>query len=347
MSGTSMDGLDIALCSFYFNEDKVSFCLSHAKTISYPTSLESQLRQATELKSEDLCLLDKTLGLYFAEQVNAFMKEFHVDRAEIDAIASHGHTIFHQPEKGFTLQIGCGSSIALHTQIPVINDFRTKDVLMGGQGAPLVPIGDFDLFGDHADGFLNLGGFSNISFKKNDAIIAFDICPCNLPLNTFSEKLGFPYDKNGALAESGQVDGDQLQQWNSLAFYEQAAPKSLGTEWLTTQFYTQTKLSLSPLDLLCTGAEHIAIQIAKQIEYHQLRKVLITGGGAKNAYLLARLRKHTTVELILPESNLIEFKEALIFAYLGALFLQGKPNNIPSVTGARNAVCGGVRHEAC
>jgi anhydro-N-acetylmuramic acid kinase len=344
MSGTSLDGLDIACCLFDFKDDFTTFELLHAKTIAYPHTLERPLRLATSLKSDELCLLDKQLGAYFAEQILVFIQEFQLNKSEIAAVASHGHTIFHQPNKGFTLQIGCGSTIALNTGIAVINDFRTKDVLLGGQGAPLVPIGDFDLFSQQADAFLNLGGFSNISLKQKDKIIAFDICPCNLPLNRFAAMNGYTFDKGGMLAKKGSVHKEQLMAWDKLPYYLQEAPKSLGTEWLDENFYAKYHTDLLPEDSLRTCVEHIANQIGSQLEKFSINRVLVTGGGAKNTFLLQQLKRFTQAEIIVPADNLIDFKEALIFAYLGALFLQGKPNNVPSVTGAKTSVCGGVMH---
>ncbi len=344
MSGTSLDGVDIAYCTFEFSNQKTEFELTHTKTVSYPLGLENTLRSATLLKSEDLCFLDKQLGLFFAQQVTLFMEEKQLKIEDIDAIASHGHTVFHQPDRGFTLQIGCGATIALKTGIKVINDFRTKDVLMGGQGAPLVPKGDFDLFQDQADGFLNLGGFSNISLKKEGVITAFDICPCNLPLNSFSGKMGLSFDKGGALAKSGNLNHKQLAVWDSLAYYNQPAPKSLGTEWLEKYFFSQMDKTLSAPDALRTCVEHITHQVAKELKKYNLNRVFVTGGGAKNDFLISRLRNTTKTEIFIPNKTTVDFKEALVFAYMGALFLQGKPNNVPSVTGAKTSVCGGVLH---
>ncbi len=344
MSGTSLDGVDIAYCTFEFSNQKTEFELTHTKTVSYPLGLENTLRSATLLKSEDLCFLDKQLGLFFAQQVTLFMEEKQLKIEDIDAIASHGHTVFHQPDRGFTLQIGCGATIALNTGIKVINDFRTKDVLMGGQGAPLVPIGDFDLFQDQAESFLNLGGFSNISLKREGVIMAYDICPCNLPLNFFAGKLGISFDEGGKIAKSGIVNKRQLATWNSLVYYNQPAPKSLGTEWLEKHFFSQLDNSLNASDALRTCVEHITHQISKELKKYNLKRVFVTGGGAKNDFLISQLQNSTETELIIPNKTTVDFKEAIVFAYLGALYLQGKPNNVPSVTGARTSVCGGVLH---
>ncbi|MFM7636309.1 MAG: anhydro-N-acetylmuramic acid kinase [Crocinitomicaceae bacterium] len=344
MSGTSLDGLDIACCTFEFTDETVGFEITHAKTVAYPLALENLLRSATLLKSEDLCFLDKQLGLFFAQQVTLFMEDKQLKIEAIDAIASHGHTVFHQPNRGFTLQIGCGATIALKTGIKVINDFRTKDVLMGGQGAPLVPIGDFDLFRDQADGFLNLGGFSNISLKRENSITAYDICPCNLPLNLFSGKMGFSFDEGGKLAKSGVINQKQLEVWDSLTYYNKLAPKSLGTEWLEEYFYAHFDSSISLPDALRTCVRHIVNQVTKEFNNYNLNRVLVTGGGAKNDFLISQMLSATKTELVIPDKIIVDFKEALIFAYLGALFLQGKPNNVPSVTGARAAVCGGTLH---
>ena len=345
MSGTSLDGLDIAFCIFKFSTQGISFEIPYCETVDYPEELVQILKESKQLSSEELILADKKLGRYFGEKVNAFIHENNIDRQTIDAISSHGHTVFHQPHKGFTLQIGCGASVSKETGILVINDFRTKDVLHGGQGAPLVPKGDFDLFGEVADGFLNLGGFANISFKKGNIISAYDISPCNLPLNYFANLKNLNFDEGGKLAACGQIHEELLSKLNLISYYQENGPKSLGTEWLDSCFYSHFIKTLLPEDSIRTCLEHISFQISKQIEENELKKILISGGGAKNDFLVNQIQAKTKAKLIIPEKNIIDFKEALIFAYLGALNILGLPNNVPSVTGATKEICGGVRHE--
>jgi anhydro-N-acetylmuramic acid kinase len=278
--------------------------------------------------------------------VNQFIHKHKIDVHDIHSIASHGHTIFHQPEKGFTVQIGCGSTIALHTGINVVNDFRTKDVILGGQGAPLVPIGDFELFGNYATSFLNIGGFSNVSFQQNGKIVAFDCAPGNLPLNKLAHSKGLSYDKNGEIARSGEINFFLLDLLNALPFYQESGPKSLGIEWLETHFYPLIKFDRDIENNLRTILEHEAYQIGTLLNAQQQESVLITGGGALNSFLIERISHYFNGKVHLPDRKIIEFKEAIIFAFLGALYAQNQPNCLQEVTGASRSVCGGVFHRA-
>lgn len=343
MSGTSMDGLDIALVKFDQENGRWSYDLQHCKTYSYPHEWLRKLTNSKQLSGLELMMTDKDLGIYFGQRVIEFLKEFELDKSKIDFIASHGHTIFHQPEKRLTTQIGCGQSIAFTSGIPVINDFRTKNVLAGGQGAPLVPIGDLLLFPEH-DACLNIGGFSNISIKTIDGIIAYDVCPGNLPLNFFAQRLGKEYDKGGLIASQGTIDHELLQELNSISFYSEAYPKSLGTEWLEEKFMSKISGSIKNQDALRTIAEHISIQLAASFDTHKVQNVLITGGGAKNDYLIELLRSKTSAQIVIPEESIIDFKEALIFGFLGALYTLKTPNSLASVTGSDQDVIGGAFH---
>ena len=345
MSGTSLDGLDIAHVRFEENQGKISFDLVHFETFDYQEDFRLLLKNATQLSAEKLFELDKKIGWVFAEKVNAYINKHQIEKENINAIASHGQTIFHQPQFGFTTQIGCGATLAFHTNIPVINDFRTLDVVAGGQGAPLVPIGDKLLFGELADAFLNIGGFCNISFEKENKQTAFDICPGNLPLNQLVQTIGLTYDKNGELAESGKLNATLFSQLNELNFYQLPYPKSLGTEWLESNFIPLLDSEIPLVDKLRTVTEHVAFQIAKTLNDNQLKSVYLTGGGAKNAFLINRLSAHFLGEIIIPEEKTIESKEALIFALLGALYLWDIPSNVPSVSGASEALILGTYHK--
>jgi len=345
MSGTSLDGLDIAHVRFHFSDDShVEFELLHCKTVPYSDELVQQLTQIDQLTLSAVLILDKALGRFYADEINVFIQENQISKNQIAAIASHGQTILHQPSNGFTLQIGCGTTLAYYTGINVVNDFRTKDVVAGGQGAPLVPIGDFDLFNDQAEAFLNIGGFTNVSFKKEGQIIAFDIAPGNLPLNKLASSKGLPYDKDGELARSGEINFFLLDLLNTLPYYAQEAPKSLGTEWLEEHFYPLVKFDKEIENNLRTLTEHIGNQVGNALNDTGVETVLVTGGGAKNAFLMERIRSYFNGELIVPDATIIDFKEAIIFAYLGALYLLGKPNALCSVTGAQRNTSGGVLH---
>ncbi len=344
MSGTSMDGLDVCLSTFESHEGQgYSFDIQHAHTFKYDINLLDRLSKAKKLPSEELFDLDKKLGLFFADSINQFIEKFKVDKSKVDAIASHGHTIFHQPNRGFTVQIGCGDTIASRTGIQVINDFRQKDVIAGGQGAPLVPIGDHLLFGNQADAFLNIGGFANISIPS-EKTIAFDISPGNLPLNSIAQEFGRDFDEGGIVARSGKIDNTILEKLNNLSFYNRKPPKSLGTEWLEHEFIPILNEIKSPENRMRTCVSHLACQIDRVCKEFNIGKLYLTGGGVYNTFLLEEIKSFGSTELILPTVEIIEFKEALIFGFLGALYLDGKTNVLSSVTGASKDVTGGVLH---
>jgi anhydro-N-acetylmuramic acid kinase len=339
MSGTSLDGIDLAFCTF--NKDGDKFIISNASTYPYDLAWKNRLRTAHLLNGQDLAALDAELSTLFSSTILAFIKDFNLDLESIDAIASHGHTIFHQPEKGFTLQIGKSSYIAAKTGIKVISDFRSADIALGGQGAPLVPIGDFALFSNFTNR-INLGGFANISFEEDATTYAYDICPANMALNQIANKLGHAFDDNGSISRSGKVDSVLLKKLNELNYYLKKHPKSLGLEWYTAVFNPILKNSTSSyMDILRTLVEHISIQISNSMIQGD---VLISGGGAHNAFLIERIEANCSNTIILPEDLLIDFKEALIFAYLGNLRLQNKINVLSSVTGANRDHCAGNIH---
>lgn len=345
MSGTSLDGLDIVFAELKkLGPTEWSHQILASETIPYSDRLVGKLLEVTTLNGSQIMKLDAELGSFFANAVNEFIQKNNLVKSEIDAIASHGQTIYHQPEKKYTTQIGNPAIIAVETGIRTIGDFRTKDVLYGGQGAPLVPIGDYYLFGNVADAFVNIGGFANISIIKNGAVKAFDVCPGNLPLNKLVHSRGQEYDKNGDIARTGELNYFLLDLLNSLPFYESEGPKSLGTEWLEQNFYPLLKFDKDIESNLATVVEHIANKIGDELNKNDVSKVLVTGGGAKNAFLMERLARYYKGEFVEIDNKLIDFKEGLIFALLGALFLEGEPNCLASVTGASKNVCGGVLH---
>lgn len=337
MSGTSLDGLDVAAVELVRENDIWKFEIKKAVTIDYPNDLEEKLRNAPELNGEELTRLHFQYGKYLGEQVNEFISN---SNFAPDLIASHGHTVFHRPEEGITLQIGSGEAIARLCGVLTVADFRTGDVLLGGQGAPLVPIGDRLLFSDY-DYCLNLGGFANISFESSGERLAYDVCPVNIVLNAIAQKLGKKYDKDGELGRSGTIDTDLLDQLNSLSFYKMDAPKSLGREWVEAHIDALLDAaSISDKDKLRTYYEHIAIQLAVAVKGSG--SMLVTGGGAFNSFLMERIKAHASVELVQPSKEIIDFKEALIFAFLGVLRVMGETNCLASVTGARCNSSSGV-----
>jgi len=340
MSGTSLDGLDLALCSFKLVDNKWNFKIRYTHTYKYNTIWKNQLSEADKLSGLELMFLHNKFGDYTAEKVNEFLSE---KNEKIDFIASHGHTIFHQPEKGFTLQIGNGANISAKTGITTICDFRATDVAMGGQGAPLVPIGDKLLFTEFGS-CLNLGGFANISYNNNnDVRIAYDICPVNILINYLVEPLGLEFDKNGAKAKEGIANQELLNKLNNLPFYSEPGPKSLGKEWLLNEVIPLLQqYNIPTVDKIRTVYEHIAEIISSILNTSTQGKVLITGGGAHNGYLIDLLKAKTKNTIEIPDKELIDYKEALIFAFLGVLRYTVSINCLQSVTGARKDNIGGA-----
>ena len=331
MSGTSLDGVDICLVSFK-KSDNTKFNIVYNKTFEYEKIWVKKLKQSVLYNKKQLNKLDIEYGTLLSDYIKEFIKEFSITK--IDLISSHGHTIFHKPEKGITLQIGDGKTINKNTKIQVISDFRTQDVLYQGQGAPLVPIGDLNLFSNYKF-CLNLGGFSNISIKDSSGIKAFDICPVNTVLNHYSNKLGYGYDKNGDLSKKGRVNIDLLNKLNKMSFYRKIGPKSLGIEFVNSKVLPLIeKFSLKTEDVLITFIEHISYQINRTISEFSKNKMLITGGGTYNKTLIDSIKIKVKCELVLPEKKIIDFKEAMIFAYMGLLKSEGKINCLKSVTGA-------------
>lgn len=335
MSGTSLDGIDLAYVTFYYDSKTWNFEVICTDTVGYNLEWKEQLKQAMTLDNKQLEVLDERYTTYLAGVINNFIQNNSIEN--IDAVCSHGHTIFHKPELGYTLQIGNMPILADLIGQKVICDFRVQDVLLGGQGAPLVPIGDRLLFSDY-DACLNLGGFANISFEgKLNYRLAYDISAVNTLLNEQVYKLGLEYDDKGILASKGQIDKELLKELNTLDFYQQSAPKSLGIEFLNA--YVKpilNRYTLSVEDYLATLVEHIAIQIAAGIGVEAGQRILVTGGGAKNDYLVNRIKTHAVgIVFDTPSEEVIDFKEAIIFGFLGVLKMRDEVNVLASVTGAK------------
>lgn len=339
MSGTSLDGLD--LCCVHFDYDGAwHYRIVKAESVDYPETLRHALASAQDMTAQEYARLHSDYGLYLGRQVKAFVER---NGLKVDLVASHGQTIFHQPSVRFTAQIGSGAGIAAESGIDTVCDFRTTDVALGGQGAPLVPIGDAVLFGDY-DYCLNMGGFSNISFAAGGRRLAYDISPVNYVLNHYAGLRGLAFDRDGALARSGHVCAELLARLNSLDFYTQSGPKSLGREWVESAVYPLIDgYDLSVEDVLATFVEHVAVQIGGNV---RAGRVLVTGGGARNTFLLERMRAIAPqADYIVPDPLTIDFKEALIFALLGALYVADLPNCLATVTGASRDNIGGCLYK--
>ena len=339
MSGTSLDGIDLAYITFEIN-NKWSFQIKITETIYYPEYWVKKLTNLVDQNIDELKVLDKEYTEYLANEINNFIKKNEIDN--LDFISSHGHTALHQPQKGLTYQIGNIAELAKLTGKTVVCDFRVQDVMYGGQGAPLVPIGDKLLFKEF-DFCLNLGGFANISLDNDNTRIAYDVCPVNIVLNQYAKLLGEDFDYNGEIAKSGKINLEMLTDLNGLSYYQENPPKSLGVEWVNVFVLPIiTKFKENPKNILCTFTEHVAIQIATIINSKPNSRVLVTGGGTYNKYLIERIRKLSDIEIIIPQNELIEFKEALIFGLLGVLKIRNEINCLSSVTGAKKDHSSGV-----
>ncbi|PWL38380.1 anhydro-N-acetylmuramic acid kinase [Flagellimonas aquimarina] len=343
MSGTSLDGLDLAYCHLWLNNGNWEFSIENTKDVSYTEKMRDYLKNAIHLSEQDHDQLHKDYGIWLGEQAKSFIEQHNL---EVDFIASHGHTSHHRPEEGFTFQLGDGQLLADGSEKQVVCDFRTKDVSLGGQGAPLVPIGDRLLFHDY-DFCLNLGGISNISFEKNGERIAYDIGMANMPLNYVTQKMGLAYDEGGKLARTGRVDRPLARKLNQLAYYKLPYPKSTGYELFTEEIVPLIKASgASHINLLHTFIHHNCEQIAIEIHKHatkQRSKLFVAGGGALNHFFIDTLKEKlgASIDIVILSKTLITFKEALVFALMGVLRLEGKINVLSSVTGAREDSCSG------
>lgn len=332
MSGTSLDGIDLAYITFTL--DSIwSFKIETAETVAYNEEWLSILKDLVSFSSEELQDIDDDYTLYLSKIIQDFIDKSNIK--PIDAVCSHGHTALHQPKKGLTYQIGNKALLATQLNLTLVCDFRVQDVLLGGQGAPLVPIGDKLLFSDY-NFCLNLGGFANISTEINSNRIAYDICPVNIVLNHYVKQLGFDYDDEGKIASTGEINLELFDALNKLLFYGQNYPKSLGLEWVNKEVVPMIDgYNLPVKDVLRTFDEHVAFQISKEINKKSNASVLVTGGGAFNLFLMQRIKCLTKNKIITPTKEIIEYKEALIFGLLGVLKLRNETNCLSSVTGAK------------
>lgn len=348
MSGSSLDGLDIAFVQLQANGGKWSYEIIAADCYEYNDDWIARLKNAITLNALEYQLLHTDYGHYLGKQVNLFIEKNNLHH-QVNLISSHGHTTFHVPNKLMTGQIGDGAAIASETLLPVVTDLRAMDVAFGGQGAPIVPIGEKLLLGDYTY-FLNLGGIANIAVHADDTVIAFDVCAANRVLNMLAEEKGFTYDDKGKIAATGNINIELLQRLDELEYYKRPHPKSLANDFgIETVFPMVKNASLSIEDAMRTYVEHIAVQIKKSILSSQMSDVsgqlLVTGGGAFNSFLINRLKEvlqELNIEVIIPEENLIKYKEALVMALMGTLRWREEYNVLASVTGAKRNSIGGA-----
>lgn len=357
MSGSSLDGLDIAYVHLHENAGKWNFDIVEADCYPYAPAWKDKLRSFTGLNALNYQLLHTEYGHYLGEQVNTFINK-HQLHYKVQLISSHGHTSFHSPQYKMTAQLGDGAAIAAETGIPVVSDLRALDVALGGQGAPIVPIGDKLLFGDY-DYCLNLGGIANISARHGELYIAFDVCPANRVLNMLAGKTGKEFDEDGELARKGILNNTLLSTLNSLEFYNKPYPKSLANDFGTDIVYPIIDTATCGIeDALHTYTEHISIQIKKSVQQMEeknsrdaqavdtQKQMLVTGGGVFNNFLLERLQYHIgtlNIKLAIPGENTVKYKEALVMALIGVLRWREENNVLASVTGAfRNSIGGAI-----
>jgi anhydro-N-acetylmuramic acid kinase len=342
MSGTSLDGLDIAYCMFRKRSSQWEYRIEMATTVKYSAGWLKRLSTAHTLSGEELMGLDAAYGKFLANSVERFISK---NKIRPDFISSHGHTIYHQPGKGFTYQLGSGYILHALTSLPVVYDFRSLDVALGGEGAPLVPAGDKFLFSEY-DVCLNLGGIANLSCDVKNERIAYDVAFCNMSLNYLMSSIGKSYDDGGTMSGEGEVNVKLLRKLNSINAQLRVKRPSLGREIFEKHLKPLAdEKSISLRDKLRTFTESSATEIAFAIlKLRKNAKVLCTGGGTFNSFLISRILDHCgdDATLIIPEDEIVKFKEAMVFAFLGVLKTRGEVNCLRSVTGAMKDSSGGL-----
>ena len=349
MSGSSLDGVDIAMAELQEVSGKWNYTIRAADCYPYTDDWAEKLATASGLSAVDYLLLHTAYGHHIGALVNRFIEE-HQLHYKVQLIASHGHTTIHIPAKQTTAQLGDGAAIAAVTGINVVSDLRAMDLALGGHGAPIVPIAEKLLLGDYGF-FLNIGGIANLSFNDPERYIAFDICPANRVLNMLAHDGGKAFDENGRMAKSGNTDANLLRLLNDLEYYGLPYPKSLSNDFGTDVVYPLVTGEVNAVhDALRTYTEHIAMQVASAVaplkDKASNRKMLVTGGGAHNGFLIERIRSLLAplqIEVVVPDRGLIDFKEALAMALIGVLRWREENNVLGSVTGAaRNSIGGAV-----
>lgn len=345
MSGTSLDGVDLSYCRYYTQPDgKWQFELINAQTYPYPAKLKTEIEHLIKNYSDDHKDSDKRLGEFYAKLIQQFIYEFNIQ--QIDFVANHGQTVYHNPSEHKTIQIGCGETMAKQTGLSTINNFRVNDVALDGQGAPLVPIGDWHFFNIYRY-CINLGGICNITVQNpNEVLAAFDICPCNVLLNHYAGQLNMAFDDNGLIARKGKLNNILLKKLNALPYYNTKPPKSLDAQFSKIECIPLIdSFQLPAEDILHTLCHHYAFQICRVIEAYTQNEddqMLLSGGGAFNGFLTELIQEKNKVNVHIPDKKIIEFKEAIVFGLLGVLKLENEVNCLQIVTGASKDNVGGM-----
>ena len=341
MSGTSLDGIDICYVEFK-KEDDSYFKIINSKTFKYNSIWLNKLSDVHLKNDLQIKKIDLEYGMLISQKIIEFKNDNNI--SNLDFISSHGHTVKHKPPY-YSIQIGNGKVIRDLTNVTTINDFRSQDIRLGGQGAPLVPIGDKYLFGNY-DSCLNLGGIANISFGNSGNIKAFDVCGCNILLNKYSKIYDREFDEFGQLSSRGRVIPELIESLDSISYNQIEGPKSLDKEKLLKDNYkvideylaNKSDIDLKRIgyDVLATIVEHISNEIFSVVsKQNNLKNILITGGGAKNIFLIEQIKRKINCSVIIPDEILVDYKEALIFAFMGKLRLQNKINCLKTVTGSK------------
>jgi len=342
MSGSSLDGIDVALVDFSLNGE-IKWTLKSSQTFPISSELREMLFHIMEKIPDKVVETETLFSLKIAQCINQFLETNNIQSASIDGCAVHGHTVLHYPDRKVSWQLLNAGLVAELTGTTIISDFRNQDIALGGQGTPMAVIADRDLFGGH-DVYFNLGGIANVSYKKANEWMAYDLCACNQVLNYYANKEGLTYDEDGRLAQQGKVDQEVLGDWLDYEFFNIDGPKSIDNQWIKTKWIKLIENSkLSNLDSLRTYVELICHLMVKLIQA-QHQSIFITGGGAHNTFLINRLRELSPnhVKIQLPKKEIIDFKESILMAFVGSLRLQSKPNFVSSATGASNDSIGGA-----
>ena len=347
MSGSSLDGLDITFAEMQETAGTWNYEIKHSACKKYDHEWEMKLKDSIELPSQDYQLLHAEYGKYIGTPINDFIEQNKLHH-QVNLISSHGHTTFHIPEKRMTHQLGDGSAIAAETKLPVVSDLRSIDIAFGGQGAPIVPLGEKLLFGDY-NYFLNLGGIANISINKENKIIAFDVCTANRVLNMLANEKGLEYDDEGKISAQGTINKKLLEELNTLEYYSLSYPKSLANSFGTDVVFPLIKsFDINTESALRTYTEHICIQLKNSLQHfkkNEVQQLFITGGGAFNSFLINNLQQNLreiNFEIYIPSEEVVKFKEALIIALLGLLRWREQYTVLASVTGASQNSIGGA-----
>lgn len=343
MSGSSLDGLDLAEVKFTIQNNKIkSWKLIGIDFFKYSTKTQETLRNAINLNGRELIQTNYDISRLWAEYINTYIKK---NKTNPNYIASHGHTIFHFPENGFTCQIGNGGVLASLTKVDTICDFRSQDIALNGKGTPLAPIVEKYLFPENKI-FINLGGIANISFHNDNNIIGYDVCPCNQILNYYSKKIGYDYDKDGILARNGIICKELLEEIDNLSYYKQVPPKSLDNSTLMSTYTSLIdKYNLNVENILTTFTEHISNQISKELIRYPTSQIMLSGGGTNNLFLLDRIRSQG-LSLHIPSKKIIDYKESILMSLLGVLRIFNIPNVLSSVTGSKKNTTSGCIYKA-